>query len=279
MPYEAATHGNVVADLTGVPGGVRWRVYPGSLLTPAPGQTLLQIVQAADQALLDTSTLGAGVEATDPEARAIAEQFLDNLPPVSPAGGVGVGNVLPPVQFHEGPGIKLSQSCTQLSVDDLVTWVAWASPWLASRGQQEPDPRALVHGLLSVAFIDTGCPIDIDALHVGPRPLRELIAEADEIAFATLRAGGPWPAQGSEDPTPLERAAARLVGRTIGPHQAPAYAYRGYAVYVTSQPVGYRWVAYRRGRTPGRSPDLDGNQLTSPAAVSAAKIAINNALA
>ncbi|MEX1363862.1 MAG: hypothetical protein AB1Z98_12090, partial [Nannocystaceae bacterium] len=247
--------------------------------------------------------LGADVEQTDEDARLAANAFVDHLgvlpvepyplpPKPTPDGVTGPEAQPPPLPpVSHGPlavnkpatmvattpgvqahGLNVSADCTTISVDSLVSWIAWAEPWVRSRVKLM-SRAALVKGLLEATF--PGCTWNLDAVTVtGGRRLLITSGEVDQRYFAKERAGTPWPEPQPFDPLPLERAVAELVGATVPPISIPEFAHRGYHVDLEPTAHGWRWKAWHRGKHPG-GPDLDGGpEPTAGMAVLAAKATI-----
>lgn len=276
LPYEAmmedAGGGQWwLADLTGLSNGVRWRIWktqlPASIVS-SPAD-LLNWIQADNQEDINAATLANGLEGSDPEARARIEAELLALLNVTPDGSAAPPLVAQPIEIH---GVRLAADCLQLQVTDLATWVAWASPWLASRAKSHPNANTLVRDLLATAFEGMGCPIEVDQITVGGTPLPTLVAAADAIAFANARAGYASVAS-STSATPMELAAAKLVDRSLGVQGPPSFPYRGWAVYLAPQGNGWRWQAWRRGKS-GAAPELNGLTQKEDAAVNQARSAV-----
>lgn len=268
MPYEAVAveipglNGTYwIADLTGLSNGVRWRVYqiPGLNIIGVDATSpaaVLAWVHAQDQEAINEIASGKGLEPSDPEARKAVEAFLNKMDG-APAGPDGAPAPNPSPGSVERHGIRLNAGCTELMATDPATWVAWAYPWLLARVPSQPEPRVLVRDLLSVAFANLAkCPIDVKTITVEGKPLGELIAQADAIAFKSMREGK-LTASVAGEPTPIERAAATLVGATLHTQGPPSFPFRGYAVYMAPTDQGWRWEAYERGKD-GQPPNLSG---------------------
>lgn len=153
--------------------------------------------------------------------------------------------------------------CRRIEVDDIVSWIAWAEPWIrpwvATINRQK-----LVEGLLTATF--PGCEWDIAKVTVGGgRRLVETLAEVDAAYFAPVRAGQPWPPRGPWEPHPLERAVAELVGASVPPVGSPEFAFRGHHVELFETAEGWVWRAWRRGKH-GDGPDVSGGRYETMAA-------------
>ena len=175
----------------------------------------------------------------------------------------------PDKQAH---GLNVSGDCTTISVDSIVSWIAWAEPWVRQR-VKTMTRTALVKGLLEAAFPD--CVWNLDSVTVADgRRLLLILAEVDRRYFAKERAGTPWPEMQPFEPLPLERAVAELVGTTAPPSSIPEFAHRGYHVELEPTAHGWRWKGWHRGKHPG-GPDLHGGpEPTAGMAVLAAKATI-----
>ena len=152
------------------------------------------------------------------------------VPPVSPTPFVMTkpATLVASTPDKQAHGLNVSADCTTITVDSLVSWIAWAEPWVRSR-VKTMTRTALVQGLLEASF--PGCTWALDAVTVsGGRRLLLTLSEGDRHYFAKERAGAPWPEPSPFEPLPLERAVAELVGATAPPISVPEFAYRGYHV-------------------------------------------------
>ena len=290
LPYDSYERGPYSIDLTGLSTGVRWRVWA----TAAAPNT---------DAAKDTVKLGADVEQTDEDARLAANTFVDHLgvlpvepyplpPKPTPDGVTGPdGNPAPvppvsPTPFvmtkpatlvastpdKQAHGLNVSADCTTITVDSIVSWIAWAEPWVRQR-VKTMSRTALVQGLLEATFPD--CAWNLDAVTVvGGRRLLMTLAEVDQRFFTKERAGTPWPGSTPFEPLPLERAVAELVGSVAPPIAIPEFAHRGYHVDLEPTAHGWRWAAWRRGKHPGAPDFTGGPEPTAGMAVLAAKTTI-----
>lgn len=296
VPYESYPRGPYTIDLTGLSTGVRWRVY----LTAANPPT---------EAAKNTVAVGSNVELSDEDARVAAEAFVDALmvepeepelplPPMPTPDGADGGAVpaptVPPFPAPPRPGalvatrpgglaastpvvqkhgLNVSEDCTRIEVDSVVTWIAWAEPWVRDRVAWMPRQK-LVEGLLAVSF--PGCSWDLARVKLSDgRPLVDTLAAVDVEYFAKARAGVAWPEQEAWEPLPLERAVAELVGAVAPPVAPPEFAFLGYHVEIVEKGEDWGWYGWRRGKH-GGSAELVGESVGTPeAAVIDARLAIS----
>lgn len=167
---------------------------------------------------------------------------------------------------------RIFHRCTRITIDDIVSWIAWAEPWIRERVATTPRVQ-LVLGLLEESF--PGCSWDLTRVRVhGDRPLLQTLADVDAKYFAKARAREPWPEGTVTEPHPLERAVAELVGGEAPPTMPPEFAHLGYHVDLEHTDAGWIWQAWRRGKH-DRGVDLWGGPVpTWEAAVIVARTMI-----
>ncbi len=277
-PYEAYARGPYTIDLTGLSTGVRWRVFE-TAMRPAP------------EIERDAAKLGAGVELDDDEARVAANAFVDALaklpvepfpvppkptptPPGGPDGSVGPMPPSPPHGFGEaaafpiaskapqvqGHGLNVYDGCTRLEIDDVVSWIAWAEPWVRKR-VATTSARELAEGLLQVTFPD--CTWDLAAIRVGNgRWLADRLVVVEAAYFEPARTGVAWVQASPWEPLPLERAVAELLNVRAPTTAPPEFAYLGYHVELDQVSDQWVWRAWSRGKH-GGGVDLRGGPAES----------------
>ncbi|MCH9686033.1 MAG: hypothetical protein K0V04_31650 [Deltaproteobacteria bacterium] len=263
-PYETYERGPYTIDLTGLSTGIRWRAFD---TTKRP----------ALESERDPAKLGVGVELDDDEARVAANAFVDALatlpvepfpvppkptpmPPDGPDGGAGPMPPAPPPGFGEasafplatkapqmqGHGLNVYDGCTRIEVDDLVSWIAWAEPWVRER-VATMSAKELALGLLQETFPE--CSWDLAAIRVGNgRWFADRLAVVEAAYFEPARNGVAWVQASPWEPLPLERAVAELLNvraPTIGP---PEFAYLGYHVELEQVGDQWMWRAWWRGK-------------------------------
>ncbi|MCX4240189.1 hypothetical protein [Paraliomyxa miuraensis] len=294
-PYDEYTRGPYTIDLTGLSTGIRWRVYATA-------------ANPATEAAKDTVKLGAGIEQSDEDARVAANAYVDELgllpvepfplppkpqpdPPGAEAGLEGMAPEAGPapgplfvkgngdVGFEVGSsamvqrhGLNVWDDCTRITVDSIVSWIAWAESWIRNRVRTTPRVK-LVQGLLEASF--PGCSWDLARVRVANgRSLLQQLAVVDAKYFAPVRAGKPWPPLSPWEPLLLERAVAELVGEKAPPVVPPEFPYLGYHVEVEETPVGWVWRAWGRGKHEGAAELQGGPEMAWQAAVMAARASL-----
>ena len=248
-PYLSYPRGSYTIDLTGLSTGVRWRVFRTSAWQSATSLAAKDLVKIA-----------AGIEEIEDEARAAADAFVDVLPvlPVPQPTEPMDGSAAPPPPGVASHGAKLID-CGVLVVDDLITWVAWASPRLA-KAAATMGPGDVVASLFSEAWPECVLSKDITIEGSAPVPGGSGVTIEDTIAevaptLQAVREGKVFPQVDPFAPSPIEQAAAALVGMDLGAQKAPAFAHRGWVVEIRSLGKAWRWkirrpdvaVALRRG--------------------------------
>ncbi|MCH9682875.1 MAG: hypothetical protein K0V04_15670 [Deltaproteobacteria bacterium] len=277
-PYEAYERGPYTIDLTGLSTGVRWRAFE---TTKRPA---LEVER-------DAAKLWVGVELDDEEARVAANAFVDALatlpvepfpvppkpmpmPPDGSDGGVGPMPPSPPHGFGgaaalpiatkapevQGHGLNVYDDCARIEVEDVVSWIAWAEPWVRER-VATMSGKELAQGLLQATFPE--CTWDLAAIRVGNgRWLADRLAVVEAAYFEPARAGVAWVKASPWEPLPLERAVAELLNvraPTVGP---PEFAFLEYHVKLDQVGDQWPWRAWSRGKHLSGA-DLSGGPVES----------------
>ncbi|MCH9685884.1 MAG: hypothetical protein K0V04_30905 [Deltaproteobacteria bacterium] len=279
-PYETYPRGPYTVDLTGLSSGIRWRVFETA-------------TRPTIETGRDAAKLGAGIGASDAEARVAANAFIDALgalpvepfplppkptpdppggldgavlpvpPPPSQPGGLGGMARFPvtakPPQYQRH-GLNIYDNCTRIEVDDLISWIAWAEPFVRER-IVGTNGEELVMALLRTAF--PKCSWDLaNILVMGGRRLQDRIATIEDKYFAAFRVGHPSIQASPWEPLPLERAVAELLNVRAPTIAPPEFAYRGYHVELDQVDGQWVWRAWWRGKDGGGA-DLSGGPVVS----------------
>ncbi len=292
-PYESYARGPYTVDLTGLSSGIRWRVFETT-------------TRPAVETGRDESKLGSGLGADDEEARIAANAFIDALgtlpvepfplpptPTPDPPDGLGGGVAPPPptpgglggmAHFPLAPtppqmqahGLNVYDGCTRLEVDDIVSWIAWAEPWVRAR-LASMEPKPMVRALLGIAF--PSCNWDLEVIGVaGGNRLHDQLLLVEHKYFVPARAGVAWPQASPWEPLPLERAVAELLGVQAPAIAPPEFAFRGYHVELDQVGEGqWVWRAWKRGKDGGGAELGGGPSGTWQAAATGAKVSIAQA--
>lgn len=233
---------DVAMDMTRVPTGYRWRIYPENILPPLePGEDDVDRVKKVDDVTIESALLASGTAPTEPQAREDAEDALENLKE-TPAGTVS----------H---GVLMSPDCKRLLVLDSLRWISWASVHLQRMGDiEDQDPLDLGRHLLTGAFPDCEFPQDLEGMGVvtpgGLRDLYDLLAKVDDSVIQPLRADPMWAGvPGLGMGTPHEAAAAIFVSQALPDKEPPGFVHRGWHVELTELPGSFfQWEAWRLGK-------------------------------
>ncbi|MCX4239642.1 hypothetical protein [Paraliomyxa miuraensis] len=301
-PYDEYTRGPYTIDLTGLSTGVRWRVY-ATAEHPATETEKDAVKLGAGIEESDEDARVAANAYVDALGVLPVEPFFPMPPkpqPDPPGAEAGLEGMAPPeagpapgplyvkgngdVGFEASPstaslptmvqrhGLNVWDDCTRITVDSIVSWIAWAESWIRNRVRTTPRVR-LVQGLLEASF--PGCTWDLARVRVANgRSLLQQLAVVDAKYFAPVRAGKPSPPQSPWEPLPLERAVAELVGEKAPPVVPPELAYLGYHVDVGETPAGWIWKAWRRGKHEGAADLQGGPEKDWRAVVLAAKVSL-----
>ncbi|MCX4244224.1 hypothetical protein [Paraliomyxa miuraensis] len=264
-PYDEYTRGPYTIDLTGLSTGIRWRVHATAEHPATEAEKDAVKLGAGIEESDDDSRVAANAY-VDALGVLPVEPFLPMPPkpqPDPPGAEAGLEGVTPPeagpgpgplyvkgngdVGFEVGSsngssplmarrhGLNVWDDCTRITVDSIVSWIAWAESWIRNRVRTTSRVR-LVQGLLEASF--PGCTWNLAKVRVANgRSLLQQLAVVDAKYFAPVRAGKPWPPQSPWEPLPLERAVAELVGERAPPVVPPEFAYLGYHVEVEDTPA------------------------------------------